>query len=136
MLVTTCIGHDSGKISIVICEIDILYRSTKSWCRPKNFRSDDSNLSPRNSWLSGLLVTCKPLSIKSLINWEMYTLYAGASGIMLDMNEKFTKHKNQTIGRTSKSIALSSCPCRQIWLSISICLDLTAYFAVFELSRF
>ena len=32
---------------------------------------------------------------------------------------------------SSKSIALSSCPCRRIWLSTSIRLDLSASFAIF-----
>ena len=51
-------------LSFVIC-MDISYRSNKSWWRPKNFLSNDSNLSLRNPWFSSFIISCNPLSIKS-----------------------------------------------------------------------
>ena len=40
--------------------------------------------------------------------------------------------KHWKYGKVSKSTALSICPCRRIWLPISICLDLSASFTMFK----
>ena len=44
-------------ISVVICDTDLPQRSSKSWWRPYNFRSDDFNLTKRNPWFSSYLAS-------------------------------------------------------------------------------
>jgi hypothetical protein len=70
--------------------------------QPSHFRSDDFNLTNRKTWFSSFLVSSNPLSRKSWwerqaleyrINWEIYTPYAGAAGLLLHINGKFTMEK-------------------------------------------
>jgi len=51
-------------ISVIVCDTDTPYRSTKWWWWPQNFRSDDFNLTTRNPSLSTgiFLVISNPLS--------------------------------------------------------------------------
>jgi hypothetical protein len=65
-----------------------------------NFRCGDFNLTNRNSWFSSFLVSCKEILIGTTssgmeygIIREIYTPYAGASGILLHINGKFTMGK-------------------------------------------
>jgi hypothetical protein len=65
-----------------------------------SFRCGDFNLTNRNSWFSSFLVSCKEILIGTtssgmeyLIIREIYTPYAGASGILLHINGKFTMGK-------------------------------------------
>jgi hypothetical protein len=62
--------------------------------------SADFNLTNWKPWFSSFLVSSNPLSKKSWyepqaleysINWEIYTPYAGAAGMLLHINGKFTK---------------------------------------------
>jgi hypothetical protein len=75
-------------------------RSTKSWWRPWNFRSDDFNLANRNLWFSRFPVSSLSMkswyeaqSVECNVNWEIYTLYAGVAGMLLHINGKFTMGK-------------------------------------------
>ena len=67
-------------------------------CEP----SDDFNLTNRNPWFSSFLVSSNPLLRRSWqepqaldyrINWEIYTPYTDAAGMLLHINGKFTMRK-------------------------------------------
>jgi hypothetical protein len=65
-----------------------------------NFRCGDFNLTNWNSWFVSFLVSCKEILIGTTssgmeygIIREIYTPYAGASGILLHINGKFTMGK-------------------------------------------
>jgi hypothetical protein len=65
-----------------------------------NFRCDDFNLTNRNSWFSSFLIGCKEILIGTTssemeyrIIREIYAPYAGASGMLLHINGKFTMEK-------------------------------------------
>ena len=86
--------------------------------------SDDFNLTNRNPWFRNFLILVstnplskkyryEPLSLEYRINWEIYTPYAGAAGILLHINGKFTMRKlkssllssNFVLNRPSLSIS-------------------------------
>jgi hypothetical protein len=63
---------------------------------------DDFNFTKRNPWFSIFLISSNPLSRKCWeepqaleyhINWEIHAPYAGAVGMLLHINEKFTMGK-------------------------------------------
>ena len=65
-------------------------------------KSDYLNLVKRDPWFSSVLYSINPLSMKFWwepqalayrINWEIYTPYAGAAGMLLHINGKFTMEK-------------------------------------------
>ena len=104
-------AYEFWNIFVVICETNILYQLTKS-------------LTKWNPWLCSFLVSNTLLSRKSRyepqalgyrINWEMHTQYAGAAGIVLQINGKLT------IKLKSSDFFSSSCVLNQSSLSTSRC---------------
>ena len=61
----------SENINVVICDTDITYWLTRSWWRPWNVRSDDFNLTNRNSWFGRFLVRNNHLSKVELCSKAM-----------------------------------------------------------------
>jgi hypothetical protein len=120
-------AYEFWNISVVICETNNLYQLTKS-------------LTKRNPWLCSFLVSNTLLSRKSRyepqalgyrINWEMHTQYAGAAGIVLQINGKLTR-KLKSSGFFSSSCvfnqpSLLTSRCRsnyKAYLAVSVVFDL------------
>jgi hypothetical protein len=98
------ISHERGKDREVFTTSGTYLWSsvTQIFHRGDDCKSDDFNLTKRNPLFSSFLVSSHPLSRKSLWepqaleyrnNWEIYTPYAGAAGVLLHMNGKFTMGK-------------------------------------------
>ena len=65
------------------------------------FRSDELYLTNRKPWLSNVLfgdtslskkLPLEPQALEYRINWEIYTPYENATGMVLNINGKFTKN--------------------------------------------
>jgi hypothetical protein len=68
------------------------------------------------SWFSCFLGSCNPLwrkpwwepqALEYRINWEIYTTYAGAAGMLLHINGKFTKELCTPLGHLMSPTAFS-----------------------------
>jgi len=88
------------------------------------FRSDDLNLTNRKPRLSNVPVSntsllkklrLEPQAFEYRINWEIHTPYESATGLVLNINGKFT------MGKLKSSLVSYSCVFNLSSLSISKC---------------
>ena len=96
----------------------------KPWWWPWYFRSDDLSLTNRNHWLCNVLVNnislsrtlqLEPQALEYRMNWVIHTLYESSTGMVLNINGKFT------IGKLKLSLFLQSYVLNLHSLSISRC---------------